>query len=86
MNKFETTTPQKVDEEKNEIKDLLGDAFILDSESDTEHDVYTGRCLGCDKEFSIHVAKGFKGADKKNLDKITQEILGSKKCQLCREK
>ncbi|MBT7553301.1 hypothetical protein HN670_02430 [bacterium] len=85
MNKFETTL-QKAGEEHSGIKDLLDGGFVLDSESDVEHDVYTGKCLVCAKEFSIHVAKGFKGTDKKNLDQVTQKILESKKCQLCREK
>jgi hypothetical protein len=86
---FETNTISElldVEEKSEEIKSLVGDHFILDSGSDLEHDIYTGKCLGCGKEFSVHVAKGFKGSEKKNLDQITKDVLESKRCQLCREK
>ena len=73
-------------ETKQAIEELVGDFFVIDKESDPDHDIYKGKCSACGNEFSVHVTKGFNGKFGKELDQITEEILQSKKCVHCRDK
>jgi len=63
------------------LQELVGDFFVLDSKSDPNHNIYTGKCSECGEEFSVHVSKELD----KELDKITEEILRTKKCYNCRK-
>lgn len=68
------------------IEELIQDFFVVDKDSDPEHNIYKGKCLDCGSEFSVNVLRGIKGDFKKHLDQVTEEVLRSKKCHTCRNK
>jgi hypothetical protein len=47
----------EADKAQDSVDGLIGGDFILDSKSDLEHDVYTGKCVGCGGEFSVSILK-----------------------------